>query len=297
MNWLSFFIGALAGWLVEWLMDYLLFRPRRMAADEDLRLRLATVQKESASLRAQLQKADRPANQAPTQVSRQMEIEAGLASSRAEVESLRSKLAGTQEMQASLASAKADADALKAQLAAASDLQGRLDSSEAAAHRYKLENERLQAELAAARPATASQSAAAGAALPAMENFERGTKGEGPAIPIEPMQPMEHSAATAPSAATAVTQPAIDVRKPENLDVIEGIGPKIAELLKQNDIHTFAQLAGTSIDRLRSILAAGGPRFSMADPSTWAEQAMLARDGKWDALKDLQNNLRGGRHV
>ena len=76
---------------------------------------------------------------------------------------------------------------------------------------------------------------------------------------------------------------------------IEGIGPKIAELLQNNGIKTFADLAGSEVERLKAILEEAGSRYRVHDPSTWPEQSQLAADGKWDELKVLQDELDGGR--
>lgn len=81
----------------------------------------------------------------------------------------------------------------------------------------------------------------------------------------------------------------------DDLKLIEGIGPKIADLLINAGIVTFADLAATSAERVKEILNEAGPRYAIHDPSTWAEQAELARDGKWDELKELQDKLNGGR--
>ena len=83
--------------------------------------------------------------------------------------------------------------------------------------------------------------------------------------------------------------------RPNDLTRIEGIGPKIAEILKQHGIASFAQLAETSVEALREILALAGDRFRLSDPATWSEQAQLAAQGDWDALRELQDRLRGGR--
>ncbi|CAG5012836.1 hypothetical protein DYBT9275_05257 [Dyadobacter sp. CECT 9275] len=82
----------------------------------------------------------------------------------------------------------------------------------------------------------------------------------------------------------------------DNLKVIEGIGPKIEQLLHRNGILTLGQLAETSASRMSEILRAN-PRFQMHDPTTWPQQAALARDGKWDELGELQDRLDGGRLV
>ncbi|MEQ1559994.1 MAG: hypothetical protein ABL933_13780 [Methyloglobulus sp.] len=82
--------------------------------------------------------------------------------------------------------------------------------------------------------------------------------------------------------------------KKNDLEIIEGIGPKIAELLNNNGIHTFAELGSASIATLDLVLEQGGDRFKLANPSTWAEQAQLAAENKWADLKALQDNLDGG---
>ena len=81
--------------------------------------------------------------------------------------------------------------------------------------------------------------------------------------------------------------------EPDDLKVIEGIGPKIEGLLHDSGIMTFAQLAATPLINLQVILMEADMRI--ADPSTWAEQAALAVEGHWDTLKKLQDELKGGR--
>lgn len=83
--------------------------------------------------------------------------------------------------------------------------------------------------------------------------------------------------------------------KQDDLKVIEGVGPKIAELLNEAGISTWAQLAMTSPYRLREILDAGGSQFNIHDPETWPRQAGLAADEKWDELQKLQDELDGGK--
>ena len=100
----------------------------------------------------------------------------------------------------------------------------------------------------------------------------------------------EEAAIVPPKAGLEIAPP-----PPDDLKLIEGIGPKISQLLMDNGILTFAQLAGTSIDHLQAILEAAGPNFRLADPTTWPEQAKLAADGTWDELEALQDRLIGGR--
>lgn len=80
-----------------------------------------------------------------------------------------------------------------------------------------------------------------------------------------------------------------------NLEVIEGIGPKIKEVLNNAGIMDFRTLATTPEYRLRDILAAAGPHFATHDPGTWNEQALLAENGQWDRLEELKARLVAGR--
>ncbi len=82
--------------------------------------------------------------------------------------------------------------------------------------------------------------------------------------------------------------------KADDLTIIEGIGPKIAELFVAEGIDTFAKLAETEITRMQEILDAAGSRYSVHNPSTWAQQSQLAADGKFDELEKLKAELDGG---
>jgi Ni/Fe-hydrogenase subunit HybB-like protein/predicted flap endonuclease-1-like 5' DNA nuclease len=81
----------------------------------------------------------------------------------------------------------------------------------------------------------------------------------------------------------------------DDLKMVEGVGPKIEQLLKDAGILTFAHLADSTYDQLKAILSNGGPNFGYHDPTTWPAQARLAADGKWDELKAWQDELDGGK--
>lgn len=96
----------------------------------------------------------------------------------------------------------------------------------------------------------------------------------------------------------AVTKTKVSKAKAEakdDLTKIEGIGPKIAELLIKDGIDSFAKLANAKPAEIKTILDAAGKRYQMHDPATWPQQAALARDGKAAELKKLQDELKGGR--
>lgn len=96
----------------------------------------------------------------------------------------------------------------------------------------------------------------------------------------------------APAAAPKAAPSASD-----DLTKIEGIGPKIAEIMNGIGIHTFSDLAAAATDTLQDALNNAGNRYKMHNPTTWPQQAQLAADGKWDELNKWQDELDGGRPV
>ncbi len=158
------------------------------------------------------------------------------------------------------------------------------------------------AETAAAGTATAAPKKAAKKAAAKSQQADT----PAPAAPEKPVKKAK-KAASAPVAEPAVVEPtavelpaatrsaAVVALAPDDLKIIEGIGPKIAELLAQNGIATFATLADASAEQLRTLLLAAGRRFAVSDPTTWPAQAALAATGDMDALKAMQADLKGGR--
>jgi predicted flap endonuclease-1-like 5' DNA nuclease len=80
----------------------------------------------------------------------------------------------------------------------------------------------------------------------------------------------------------------------DDLEIIEGIGPKIAELFHATGVKTFAQLAAMVPSQIQPMLDAAGPNFRLANPETWPDQADLAARNRWTALKAMQDGLTAG---
>jgi len=77
---------------------------------------------------------------------------------------------------------------------------------------------------------------------------------------------------------------------------LDGIGPKISAILRSAGIKTFAKLAAKEVDDIREILVAENPGLlRLSDPTTWPEQAGMAAEGRWEALKVLQEGLKERR--
>lgn len=102
--------------------------------------------------------------------------------------------------------------------------------------------------------------------------------------------------AAAPKAAKEEVAPKkVKAAKGDDLKLVEGIGPKIEELLHAAGIITFNDLANTEVSKVQEILDAAGSKYKIHDPGTWGKQAKLAADGKWDELMELQDVLKGGK--
>jgi hypothetical protein len=84
-----------------------------------------------------------------------------------------------------------------------------------------------------------------------------------------------------------------ETRHEDNLEIIEGIGPKVARLLNAAGIVSFDDLAHASPDKVAEPLKAA--KLTMMDPAGWIEQAKLAAKGDMDGLKKMQDAMKGGR--
>mgnify|MGYP001765475791 FL=1 len=116
--------------------------------------------------------------------------------------------------------------------------------------------------------------------------------------PVEETPPPAHEAEapTRAAEAAALEQPAVEAAlPPDDLTIIEGIGPKINSILQAAGVNTFAQLAALEPQQIMAILTANGIR--LADASSWPEQAGMAARGEMQRLQLFQETLKGGRKV
>ncbi len=80
----------------------------------------------------------------------------------------------------------------------------------------------------------------------------------------------------------------------QDLTKIEGIGPKAAEALIKAGIGTYAALADATPEQIKEILTEASSRMAHLDPTSWPKQAVMAASGEWEALKEWQDNAKGG---
>lgn len=83
--------------------------------------------------------------------------------------------------------------------------------------------------------------------------------------------------------------------KPDDLTMVEGIGPKISELFHAAGIRTWYKLSQTDSIKLKEILNNGGPRFQVHKPGSWPKQAAMAFKGEWSQLSKWQDEHKGGK--
>jgi len=126
------------------------------------------------------------------------------------------------------------------------------------------------------------------------KNSSKTTVKDSPApAPSESFADSTVSPSIIPSPIVPQSEPAPS--KKDDLTKIEGIGPKINQLLNDAGIHTFQDLAQSEYETLKSILHEAGERFRIHDPTTWPRQSALAEKGLWEELQKLQDHLKGGR--
>ena len=81
-------------------------------------------------------------------------------------------------------------------------------------------------------------------------------------------------------------------QRKQNLTIIEGIWPKLEELLNINWIYSYKDLANSDILKIKNILKSAGKRYLMLhNPETWWKQALLADKENFKELKNYQNKL------
>lgn len=116
----------------------------------------------------------------------------------------------------------------------------------------------------------------------------------------EPAAVVEEPASEAEVEPAAVVEEAAEEvaaapAEPDDLQRIEGIGPKLSQALNSIGITTFAQLTTQEPVALEAELRTTGVRFIKGQAQTWPVQAELAAAGKWDELDKLQDEFKGGR--
>lgn len=114
-----------------------------------------------------------------------------------------------------------------------------------------------------------------------------------------PIKPTTPQPAAKPVSAAAPAAKAVDPSRPaqpDDLTLIEGIGPKSAQALYDAGVTTFAQVAQTSPEELHRIVKVeANVRIFSEATRTWPKQAQYIVRGDMDGLKAFQQYLISGR--
>ena len=123
------------------------------------------------------------------------------------------------------------------------------------------------------------------------------TKGESPAKEVASKKTVVRAEAPAKEEAKkeAPKKAAAKSAKGDDLTKIEGVGPKLASVLNEGGLNSYAEVAAASVADIQKILDEAEGNYARFSPDTWPQQAQLAADGKWDELKVLQDELDGGK--
>lgn len=80
--------------------------------------------------------------------------------------------------------------------------------------------------------------------------------------------------------------------KKDDLTKIAGIDKKVARLLNEASIFTYAELGKCTSKMLQLILTESGQVTKLKKTATWTKQAKLAAAEKWEELAALQDGLK-----
>gem|GEM_PF-2425721 len=91
-------------------------------------------------------------------------------------------------------------------------------------------------------------------------------------------------AAGAVSTSSATLSTKAPIYRQEDLEAIDGIGPKIGAMLRNNGITTFSELADTPLEELVRIVQSTGEPADGAQVEGWSGQARMAAAQDWAGL-------------
>lgn len=270
---LPFLLGLLLGWTLwsKW---------RRMYDDAQDEIR--GYKKTIADLEAKLEACKKA----------RMELESDLSLAKGRNGELSASIAG---LEADLSKANANLS-----LAANNNSGGDLNNANAEIAKLKANIADLEAKLKAcgdARANAESDLAACKEARTKLESDLAAQKDKGSNLTASMAAPAtgaalgltaEPKAETAPPAAPKLDKYA--KLKEDNLQIIEGIGPKMNEVLVSKGITSWSVLASKTPTEVKAILDTYGDKYRIIDPAEWPDQAAFAAKGDWDGLIAFQKS-------
>ncbi len=161
----------------------------------------------------------------------------------------------------------------------------------------------LEAEAKKAEPVVKKVEAEVKKVEPVVKKVEAEVKKAEPVVKkveaVKKVEPVvtrvESTEESKPAVVRRVVRRVEEATAADDLKKIEGIGPKIEEVINKAGVTTYKQLSETKPETIKEWLKEAGGRFAAHNPGTWPKQAEMAAEGKWDELKKWQDELDGGK--
>jgi large subunit ribosomal protein L19 len=181
----------------------------------------------------------------------------------------------------------------------------KVEAEKAAAEKARLAAEAAAAAKVAAEAEAAAKAAAEAEARAAAEAEAKAKAEAEAAAKIEAEAAAKAAAQAEANAAQAASAAPVDravssvagvaqLASADDIEVIEGIGPKIGAALREAGISTFAGLVAASQDQLKEALTRAEIRIP-ASIGTWGKQAQYLVDGDQEGFKKYTDELIAGR--
>jgi predicted flap endonuclease-1-like 5' DNA nuclease len=248
--WTGLILGLIVGWLIEWAIDWLFWRRQRSTEEAGIRSEIHAARLEANKLRNELNIAERQGGDWRTKYNELVQE--------------------CQERVIALESANAE-------------LRARLEPVDAGLT--------TQLDMAPEVASTADAGADTGVVTGVVTGVATGVA-TGVDVAMDTGVVSEANAEEI-SIGTRMAGPAdipyTQEQPADDLQIIEGIGPKYDILLREHGITTFGQLAASDEATLAGIINA--PAWRKISFGEWITQAKLAAAGDEAGLRELQNRL------
>ena len=284
-------LGLLAGWLIELFIDYRYWR-------RQARIEAARLAEKEAALNARLQTLERRQAEQDARSDELTALQTTLTAKDAELLGLARRIDERAEevtrLEQAMDKRRADLDRMALTLnEREKDIAGRDARLKSAESDYAARDGKLQA----AEAEVSRRVAVVSNRESAMQNWEARILAREHELSDKEADLVREAASAAELRAQLNAMRSLVSRQyqtadgADDLEAIEGIGPKVSRLLHDADIRTFDRLSETSLGELTRILESGGPRLGLADPRSWAEQASCLVNGDYIAFERMRDDL------
>lgn len=87
----------------------------------------------------------------------------------------------------------------------------------------------------------------------------------------------------------------VNTTKKDDLQLIEWIWPALEKVLQNNGVSSYKDIVSLDISGLEDLLESLGGRYTSYNPTTWPDQALLAKRKKWSELEEYQEIMKNSK--